>query len=126
LTQQLIDAAIAVLVPLITALLVKLFQKAKLDVSGQRQARIEYFVRQAILEAEEWAAKRLQAKLDTEPTQKLDRAVRAITKQVPTVTVSQAIDLVHAELPKSGLGASAAVPTSAVAVVPAPVTAAQP
>jgi hypothetical protein len=106
-----------VIVPLVTALLVQWLRKLNLDISGQQQAKIQYHVQQAVLEAEEWAARRLQANIATTPGDKLDRATTTITAKLPGVDLTEAADLVHAELPKAGLGAAAPVPTSTVAVV---------
>mgnify|MGYP001612042807 CR=1 FL=1 len=96
----------AVLVPLLTALAFKALKKLNLEVSGQQQAKIEYFVRQAVLEAEEWGARRVQAKFPVLPKDKLERALASVVDRVPNISTEEAAALIHSELPKVSLGAT--------------------
>ena len=104
--QTVLAIGTAVLVPLLTALVFKALKKLNLEVSGQQQAKIEYFVRQAVLEAEEWGAKRVQAKLPVVPKDKLERALISVVDHVPNISTEEATALIHAELPKVSLGAA--------------------
>ena len=96
----------AVLVPLLTALIFKALQKLNLNVSAQQEAKIKYFVQQAAMEAEEWGANKLKAKIPVVSADKLNRAVESILVKVPNITVEEAQKLVKTELAGIGLGAT--------------------
>ena len=104
LVHQIVETALAIaasaLTPLLIALVFKLLQKVHLDVAGQQQQKVAYWVQQAIFEAEEWAAKRIAAKIPVASTEKLDRALESVLTKVPSVTPTEARQLIHTELPK--------------------------
>ena len=108
LTTELIKlVTTAVLLPLISALLVKALQRFGLSVDAEKQAKVEYFVQQAIFRAEEWAAQRVKANMgQTTAAMKLDRALTDVVDKVPGITKQEAADLIHATLPKVQLGAA--------------------
>ena len=106
LIRTVLAIATPVLVTLVTALLYKALKKAGLDLSAEKQAQLEYCVRQAILRAEEWGASRVKAQLPTTPTMKLEKALSDVVDKVPGITRTEAEQLIHAELPKIGAGAA--------------------
>jgi len=104
-----LGAAVAglVLVPLLTAALVKLLQRTGLQVSAEREAQLRTIVRNAINHAEEFAAKAAKQKIGTlDGATKLSIAASSILTKVPGITEAEAAQLVHEELPNLGLGAS--------------------
>lgn len=107
---QLVDLVLAmgaaVIMPLLTLALAYVLRKLHLDVSGQQRAKMEYLVRQAVLEAEEWAASRAKQHIGTPSSHKLDRVLERVLSAVPGLTPTAVRELVHAELPKLGLGAA--------------------
>lgn len=110
-TTELIKAvlgiATAVLVPLLTALLVQALKKLGLSLDAEKTAKVEYFARQAILRAEEWAATRIKLNAGTTTAaMKLERALTDLTDKVPGISREEAAQLIHATLPKMGLGAA--------------------
>ena len=117
---------IAVLAPivagLVVALLVKWLKKVGLDLDAEKQAKAEYWVRQGILSAEEWAASRLKQGLadtpDAESAVKLQHAIDVAVENTD-LNVVQAETLVHAQLPQVKLGATAPDFTVAVQGTPA-------
>ena len=111
LQTELIKTALAiatpVLVSLVSAILYKALQRVGLDVDANRKAKVEYYVREAILRAEEWAAQHVKANMgQTTAAMKLDRALTDVVDKVPGITKQEAADLIHATLPKVSLGAS--------------------
>lgn len=98
------------LVGAVTAAAVQLFRKFGLDLDAQKQAKVEYYARLAIQEAEEWAARKLtQANIVITGSEKLSRAVESLVAKVPGVSQAEATALVHALLPEVGVGAAAAL-----------------
>ena len=111
-----------ILAALVTALLVHALQKAGLNLDAEKTARLEHFVQQAILRAEEWAATAAKRNMPPASGMKLAKAITDVVAKVPGITDAEATALIQAELPKVGLGAAGflgAVRTAAATPEPA-------
>ena len=110
LTQELIKTVLAVATPIILgyvlALLHRLVKKAGFTLSAENEARLEKAAYDAIYHAEEWAAARIKARIDTTAADKLEHAIATMTAKVPGLTADEAAALVHQNLPKLQLGAA--------------------
>jgi hypothetical protein len=110
---ELVRTALTILAPILVAALttaaIQVARKFGLEVGAQQQAKIEHYARQAVLEAEEWAAQRIRANLPTTPMEKFERALRGMLQKVPGVTAGEATAIIHAVLPQVGAGAAAAL-----------------
>lgn len=94
-------------VPLVTAILIKVLKRIGLSVSAEQQAKLEKLAQDAILATEEYASARIKAQLvKLLPAEKLTKAVELLMDKVPGITPQEATLLVQQELPK--LRASAA------------------
>ena len=84
---------------------VQLLRRFHLELSVAQEAQLDAAVRRAVLEAEEWAAARVKAKLPATSYQKLDRAADAL---IPAfgLTPEEAEGRIKAALPQLGLGAT--------------------
>ncbi|OFW05634.1 MAG: hypothetical protein A3H96_11275 [Acidobacteria bacterium RIFCSPLOWO2_02_FULL_67_36] len=109
-----------ILATLLTALAYKALKRAGLDLDAEKQAKLEYLARQAILRAEEWGANQLKTHLPATSGQKLQRAVTDLLDKVPGISDVEAAALVHAELPKVALGASGFLQAVRTAATTAP------
>lgn len=121
--HDIVAAALAALVPLIVAIVVKLLQKVHIDLSETKEARLRYYVQKSILGAEEQVETLvknnvLSANPQVKTQAKLDAAVVAVMEKQPKVTQAEAVKLVTEELPQMGLGA--AKPSFQPAMTPAP------
>lgn len=106
LLHMVVTAVVTALAPLVVGIGVQWLRKFNIQVSDAQQAQARQVVQGALLEAEEWAAARIKAKLPATGHQKLERALQMLSPQLPKVSESALASLVHAELPKLGLGAS--------------------
>lgn len=97
---------VAVLTPLIVQWIANKARLAGLQLSAEKEAQVEKIVRDAILKAEEWAATRVKVGESTNAGQKLEQALADVVDKVPGISSQEAADLIHATLPKVGLGAS--------------------
>lgn len=100
---------LAVVVPLVVAILVRVLRRLGFDLDAEQQARAEKFMRDAILGAEEWAARRLKAKMHVASAEKAKHALAVFLARTPGVTQNEAERLLDQELPKVGAGAVAAL-----------------
>lgn len=105
LVKSVVVASIGLVGPMIVALLVQLFRKAKVELDAAQEATLRSVVQNVLLEVEEWAAHRLKASIPVTSGQKLGRAIEAIVEKIPNVSEEEAEQLVRQELPKVGLGA---------------------
>lgn len=106
LLHLLVQAGVAALVPLLVAAAVQLLRRAHIQLSEAQQATLDAAIRRAILEAEEWGAARLKAKLPATSYQKLERAVNAVAPAFD-MTPEEAETHIRAMLPSVGVGAAA-------------------
>jgi hypothetical protein len=111
--QEVLLTVAAIVAPVIAALivvvLVRLAQRVGLEVSAERQAKMEKVFTDAILATEEWAARRIKAKLPVSSGEKLRRTLTAAMRHFPGMTEDEAKEWVDAILPKLALGATAAL-----------------
>lgn len=106
--RMVILALAPILVAALTAGAVQLFRKFGIELDAQKQAKIEYYAKLAIQEAEEWAAKRLQStQIVVSGADKLERAATALMNRVPGISEAEAKVLIHSLLPAIGIGAAA-------------------
>lgn len=96
-------AAMALFVPL----LVKLLQKAGVQLDLERQEQVNRAALFVAAEVEEWAAGRIKANLNVTSGEKLERAVEGLVSKIPGVTEAEAKNAIRAALPQIGLGAAA-------------------
>lgn len=95
---------------LIIALLVQAFRKLGFSLDAEREAQLEYVVRQEVLRVEERAARMLkESGIQQRGEQKLRDVLIAVTDRIPRVDHAEAERIVHAVLPQLGLGATAYV-----------------
>jgi len=106
LVELVFSGAATVIAPVLTGVVIKLFQKLRLNVNAAKREEIEAIVTKVLYEVEEWAAERLKAKLPVNSGQKLSRAVTQIVDKVPGINEAQAEMLVRQMLPLLFLGAS--------------------
>lgn len=97
----------AVLTPLIVQWIANKARLAGLQLSAEKEAQVEKIVRDVILNVEEWAATRVKVGTATNAGQKLDKALIDVVDKVPGISREEAAELIHATLPKVGLGAAA-------------------
>ena len=90
----------------------KLMTKVGMDVTEKKEKVIRQATQNAILFAEEWAAKKIKLKEKIEVGEsKMNIAFKNLVKKVPGITVAEATELIEEELPKLGLGASKFIET---------------
>jgi hypothetical protein len=106
LVHLIVQAGIAALVPVVVAGAVQLLRRLHIQLSEAQQAALDAAIRRAILEAEEWGAARLKAKLPATSYQKLERAVNAVAPAFD-LTPEEAETHIRALLPSVGAGATA-------------------
>jgi hypothetical protein len=87
--------------------LVRVAQRAGLEVTAEQQAQLINLAKQAILKAEEYAAQQLKTQAPLSSSAKLQIAVEHMTDA--GVTKKDAVDVIQATLPTVGLGATAPV-----------------
>lgn len=104
-----IEIAVATLAPLLVGIAVQYLRRLNVQLSAEQQAKLEHAVEQVILEVEEWAAQRLKANLAVSSPDKLTRAATGLLQLRPDLSLNQAIELIHAQLPKMGTGATVAL-----------------
>ncbi len=107
--QTLVQSAIVVLVPMIVTAAIQILRRLRIQLSAEQEAALTVAVRRAVLEAEEWAATRIKAKLPATSYQKLTRATESLTEPFG-LTSQEAETRIKAILPELGLGASANFP----------------
>lgn len=95
-------AVAAALAPYLVAWVVAQAKKVGLEVKAEEQQKLEYYAKQAILRAEEWAAK----KAGISSLQKLSVATDDVIAATG-VSHGAAMDAIHAVLPTMNLGAAA-------------------
>src|SRR3972149_6691182 len=109
LVLEVVRLALTILAPVLAALgsavLVKMFQRVGLEVSAEKQARLEKIAQDAIFGAEEWAAGAIKRNLPVPSGAKLNQALARFLMRAPGVSEDEAAAIIHAELPKVGLGA---------------------
>lgn len=109
--QQLVTPLMTALAPviagLIVAALVQWLRKLGLELGAEQQAKLEMTVRNGVLSAEEWAARKAKQKAPVSAGEKLDHAVELIQDKLPKMSTPDAVALVDQELPKLKMGASA-------------------
>lgn len=106
LIQTVVQSAIVVLVPMVVAAAVQLLRRLHIQLTADQEAALTEAVRRAALEAEEWAAGRIKAKLPVTSYQKLQRATESLTEPFG-LTPQEAESRIKAVLPQLGLGAAA-------------------
>lgn len=109
LIETLVQSAVVVLVPMIVAAVVQVLRRLRIQLSAEQEAALTVAVRRAVLEAEEWAATRIKAKLPATSYQKLTRATESLIQPFG-LTHQEAETRIKAILPELGLGASANFP----------------
>ena len=107
--ELIVGGAATVLAPVLTGVVIKLFQKLRLNVDAARRKEIEDIVTKVLYEVEEWAAERVKAKLPVNSGQKLSRAVTQIVDKLPGISEAQAEALVRQMLPLLFLGAASKI-----------------
>lgn len=100
-----VELAAIVLAPLLVGAVAAWLRKVGYELSAERRARLEARVVAAILATEEWAAAEAKRGVPVASTAKLERALA----RLPGVDPTEAADLIHAWLPRLGLGAAAAL-----------------
>lgn len=106
LIKTVIDAAVVTIIPLVVAFIVQQIRKTGLEISAQSQARLQVIAENAVLAVEEWAADRVKRAIPTANSQKYARALEIVLEKVPGISEDEAHDLIHAALPKVGVGAT--------------------
>lgn len=101
-----LTAAAAPLAVAIVGWVIGQLKKVNLSVSADQQAQLEYYTKQAILQAEEVITARIKAGTPSTAADKLAVAVGTLM-QTTGVTQATAVDSIHAVLPVLGLGATA-------------------
>lgn len=109
LIQTLVQSAVVVLVPMAVAAAVQGLRRLHIQLTADQEAALTVAVRRAVLEAEEWAATRIKAKLPATSYQKLARATESLTEPLG-LTPQDAEARIKAILPELGLGAAANFP----------------
>ena len=99
-----VATATPLLVGLAIAIARKMLKRLGLELEAEQQAQMEKVVRDAILRAEELAAARIKA--NEPPAPKLHVAVNDVLAHFPEMTHQDVADLIHAHLPRLGLGAA--------------------
>lgn len=94
---------------LLSAVLVQVLRKLNLQLSAEQHARLETYTAEAIRFAEEWASQRLKANKPVNSAEKLEQAIAALVDRIPGITREEAIAIIHAQLPRVGTGAAAAL-----------------
>lgn len=111
--DELIKAAFAIVVPILSALLlavvVQFLRKLGLELSAERQAKLEHTVHGLLLQVEEWGASRVKAGVETKAKDKLEHYLALAAAKIPGITSEEAAALAHSELPKLGRGAAGLV-----------------
>ncbi len=92
---------------LIVALLVQMLRKIGISLSAERQAEVEKSAQDIILKWEEKAATAVKNHLALPAGAKINGAVLDLIRKFPKVDAGEAENIIHAELPKIGLGAAA-------------------
>jgi len=106
-----VQASLVILVPILVGAAVQLLRRINIQLSEVQQAALDKVIRRAILEAEEWGAARLKAKLPVTSHQKLERASNVITTTTK-LSVADAEMRIRAMLPETHAGAAAHIPAT--------------
>lgn len=101
-----IQGSVALILPAIVALIVQAARKYGFQIGAEQQARLQVIAENAVLAAEEWAADRIKQQVPTSGFKKFERAADILLSKVPGISDEEAHDLIHAALPKIGLGAT--------------------
>jgi hypothetical protein len=103
--------AAVTLAPIVVKWAISHAKRIGLEVSAEQQARLEYLTRQAILKAEEIFTAKLRAGTGRDVTgaDKLSFAIHDL-QRTARVDSETAANLIHAELPKVGVGATSPGP----------------
>ncbi len=108
LIQQALGYLGTVLATLCVALATLVLRKIGISLDADRQAQLEYVVKQEVLRQEELAAERLKKTgIVTSGAEKLRSALEAVTDRLPRVDRDEAAAIVQAVLPQLGIGAAA-------------------
>ena len=104
--------ALALLVPFVIAVLVRVFQKFGLSLSAERRANLEAGLMKGALWVEEWAERKFkETGVKVPAAVKLEKAIEKgltfVVGKIPRVSAEEAADIVNAGLPQIGLGAAA-------------------
>jgi hypothetical protein len=103
------DALAVVAAGFVVLLARRLLQKVGLSLKEDQERQLQYWVKQAVLKAEELINARRAAgqPASAAAADKLIVAVDDLREKAPALTVKQASDKIHAALPDLGLGATA-------------------
>lgn len=101
-----IQGSVALILPAIVAVLVQALRKYGIQIGAEQQARLQVIAENAVLAAEEWAVARIKRAVPTSDGEKFERAAEIVVSKVPGISDDEAHDLIHAALPKIGLGAT--------------------
>lgn len=116
--KAIIAIALAVLVPLASALTARLLRKAGLEINAEHEAMIRARIRDVALRIEEEAAQRIKRgdaaptaamKLERLVNELLDYIVQRVPKAFQPIAERQLRRWVNEELPKIGIGAIASL-----------------
>lgn len=85
---------------LVVGILTRYLQRLGISLEADEQAKLEHFVKLAILRAEEWANTMAKAGETIPPDQKLIAAENAVLRQFPKADPVKVQNLIHALLPQ--------------------------
>lgn len=111
LLHEVLLALAAVLAGMVIEVVRRVLTKLGLELDARNQAKLDYLVRTAILEAEERveaAVKKQTLVIANKSARKLEIAMATVLGKVPGISPKEAEALIKAKLPESGLGAAGA------------------
>jgi len=120
-TGALLESVLAIAISLISGLvskfLIKVTEKAGVQLEESKRIMVEDATRKAIKFSAEWAAKRAKlSSLSTKGEQKLEVAARRLLEKVPNISKEEAKKLVEESLEEVGEGAASFLTKAAKAV----------
>jgi hypothetical protein len=108
---ELIKLVLAIVAPILSALIVglayKAFQRMGLTVSAEQRARLEHLVAALVAQTEEWASSRIKAGLPVTAEQKAQYYLQLATDRLPGISSDEAHALAQTILGRIRLGTTA-------------------
>jgi alkylhydroperoxidase/carboxymuconolactone decarboxylase family protein YurZ len=104
---EILKFGIVAFVSLIVPLLIQQLRRAGVQLSAEKEARLNQVALIAAAEVEEWAAVKLKANVPISSHDKLQKGIESVLNKIPGVTEQEAKAALQAALPQIGLGAAA-------------------